>query len=230
MAHKRPKGWDAISRLLFRGGRNDIEHTPAPNPTKVKTGTRPRAVHEVPLRTATASRVIDMENTTVALGSSRTPSALEKSPLYFANENPSPLITKKDGMEGQVQDGLSREILPVENPTTTEVVLDTDLEKEVAAMRSLVNKRHRKRGNDEERKYTAQGVKEGSCCLSPCTESSRKTATEIPTGNVATTEVQGQIFAESSELGKSASFPSMDGSPGGSWDVSWKKTEENTKK
>ncbi|GKC02413.1 hypothetical protein Tco_0994023 [Tanacetum coccineum] len=28
MAHKRPKGWDAISRLLFRGGRDNIEHTP----------------------------------------------------------------------------------------------------------------------------------------------------------------------------------------------------------
>ncbi|GJT52758.1 hypothetical protein Tco_0978915 [Tanacetum coccineum] len=32
----------------------------APNPTKIKTGTRQRAAHEVPLMTATASRVIQM--------------------------------------------------------------------------------------------------------------------------------------------------------------------------
>ncbi|GKD02618.1 hypothetical protein Tco_1177592, partial [Tanacetum coccineum] len=115
------------------------------NPTKEKTRTRPRTAHEVPLLIATVSRVIDMEDTTVASGSSETPSALEKSPLDFANENPSPLITERDGMEGQVQDGLSREILPVENPMTTEVVLEPDLEKEVAAMGPFVNKRHCKK-------------------------------------------------------------------------------------
>ncbi|GJZ14424.1 hypothetical protein Tco_0549654 [Tanacetum coccineum] len=121
----------------------------APNPTKVKTETRPRASYEVPLLTDTASRVIDMEDTTVVSGSSGTPSALEKLPLDFANGNPHPLITERDGMEDQVQDGLSHEILPVENPTTTKVVIEPDLEKEVAAMGPLVNKRRRKRGNDE---------------------------------------------------------------------------------
>ncbi|GJX98407.1 hypothetical protein Tco_0355426 [Tanacetum coccineum] len=45
-------------------------------------------------------------------------------------------------------------------------------------------------------------------------QSSKKTATEIPTGNVATMEVQGQIFSKSTESGKLASFPSVDGSPG----------------
>ncbi|GKA78332.1 hypothetical protein Tco_0784869 [Tanacetum coccineum] len=60
----------------------------APNPTKVKTETRPRAAHEVPLLSATASRVIDMEDTAVASGSSGTPPTLEKSPLDFANEDP----------------------------------------------------------------------------------------------------------------------------------------------
>ncbi|GJY57462.1 hypothetical protein Tco_0456577 [Tanacetum coccineum] len=119
------------------------------NPAKVKTETRPRAAHEVPLLTVTASRVIDIGDTTVASGSSGTPSALEKLPLDFANENPPPLITERDGMEDQVQDRLSREILPVENPTTTEVVLEPNLEKEVAAIGPLVNKRRRKRGNDE---------------------------------------------------------------------------------
>nr|GFA07060.1 hypothetical protein [Tanacetum cinerariifolium] len=36
----------------------------APNPTKVKTGTRPHASHEVPLSTVTTSRVIEMEDPT----------------------------------------------------------------------------------------------------------------------------------------------------------------------
>ncbi|GJS51753.1 hypothetical protein Tco_0625115 [Tanacetum coccineum] len=59
----------------------------APNPTKVKTGTCPRAAHELPLLTVTANRVIVMEDTTMASGSSGTPSTMEKSPLDFANED-----------------------------------------------------------------------------------------------------------------------------------------------
>ncbi|GJX29010.1 hypothetical protein Tco_0237089 [Tanacetum coccineum] len=53
----------------------------APNPAKVKMGTRPRAAHKVPLLTATANRVIVMEDATMALGSSGTPSTVEKTPL-----------------------------------------------------------------------------------------------------------------------------------------------------
>nr|GEW12165.1 stigma-specific STIG1-like protein 1 [Tanacetum cinerariifolium] len=59
-----------------------------PNPSKVKTGLRPCIDHEVPLLTATASQVIDMEDPDVAIESSRTTSAIEKSPLDFDNENP----------------------------------------------------------------------------------------------------------------------------------------------
>nr|GEW81285.1 hypothetical protein [Tanacetum cinerariifolium] len=121
----------------------------ASNPTKVKTGTRPRAAHEVPLLTATTSRVIDMEDTAVASGSSGTPPALEKSPLDFADEDPPQRITERDGIKDQVQDGLSHGIPPVENVVTTEVVLEPGLKKEVAAMGPRVNKRRRKRGNDK---------------------------------------------------------------------------------
>ncbi|GKA15450.1 hypothetical protein Tco_0695197 [Tanacetum coccineum] len=119
------------------------------NPTKVKTETQPRATHEVPLLTITANLVINMENTTVASGSSETPSAIEKSPMDFANEDPTPLITVRYGEEEQTQDGLSHGIPPVQNPTTTEAIPEPDLEKEVAAMGPQVNKRRRKRGNDE---------------------------------------------------------------------------------
>ncbi|GKB15524.1 hypothetical protein Tco_0849447 [Tanacetum coccineum] len=75
-----------------------------PNPFKVKTGTRPRAAHEVPLLTSTASRVIGV------------------------------------GAGDQAQDGLAHEVPSVETATTTEVVQEPVLEKEVAAMGPPVNK------------------------------------------------------------------------------------------
>nr|GFB23766.1 hypothetical protein [Tanacetum cinerariifolium] len=58
----------------------------APNPTKVKTGSCPRAPHELPLLTLTASRVIEMDEPAVATDSSGVPSAIEKSLLDFADE------------------------------------------------------------------------------------------------------------------------------------------------
>nr|GEU37455.1 transposase (putative), gypsy type [Tanacetum cinerariifolium] len=58
----------------------------APNPTKVKTGSRPRVAHEVPLLTVTANRVIEMEDLAAATDSSGVPSTIERSPLDFANE------------------------------------------------------------------------------------------------------------------------------------------------
>ncbi|GKA89143.1 hypothetical protein Tco_0810955, partial [Tanacetum coccineum] len=224
----------------------------APNPAKVKTGTRPRAAHEVPLLTVTASRVIEMEDTAVASGSSGTPSALEKSPLDFANEDPPQMITEMGGTADQVQDGLSHEIPPVETATTTEVVQEPGLEKEVAAMGPPVNKRRRKRGNDEAeanappkvlrkdhaafrpaqstlggKSLASMGLEAGSTFFTPATQetptdaksmsdpeplsyaepqphpeqdvaqSSKKTAPEIRTENVATAGVQDLLSMES---------------------------------
>nr|GEX58366.1 hypothetical protein [Tanacetum cinerariifolium] len=103
----------------------------AHNPTKVKTGSRPRAAHEVPLLTTTASHVIDMGDTTVASGSSRTPAALEKLPLDFADEDPPLVITEKG------------------DEATAEVIPESGLGREVAAMGLVVNKRRRKTGNEE---------------------------------------------------------------------------------
>nr|GEX76312.1 putative reverse transcriptase domain-containing protein [Tanacetum cinerariifolium] len=55
------------------------------NPTKVKTGSRPRAPHEVPLLTLTPPRVIEMDEP-AATDSSGVPSTIERSPLDFAHE------------------------------------------------------------------------------------------------------------------------------------------------
>nr|GEW80068.1 hypothetical protein [Tanacetum cinerariifolium] len=51
----------------------------APNPTKVKIGSRPRAPHEVPLLTLTANRVIEMDDSAAATDSSGVPSTIERS-------------------------------------------------------------------------------------------------------------------------------------------------------
>ncbi|GKG62005.1 hypothetical protein Tco_0623722, partial [Tanacetum coccineum] len=78
---------------------------------------RPRTAHEVPLLTVTAIRMIKMEDTVMASGSSGTPFALEKLPLDFANEDPPQMITEVGGTADQVQDGLWHEIPPVETAT-----------------------------------------------------------------------------------------------------------------
>nr|GEV91133.1 hypothetical protein [Tanacetum cinerariifolium] len=116
----------------------------APNLAKVKTETRPRAAHEVPLLTTTTNRVIYMKDMTGASGSSGIPSTVEKSPLDFANEDPLPLITERVRTEEQVHDELSQGISPVGNLPYTKFA--PELEKETVAMEALVNKRRRKRG------------------------------------------------------------------------------------
>nr|GEW09279.1 transposase (putative), gypsy type [Tanacetum cinerariifolium] len=59
----------------------------APNPKKVKTGSRPRAPLELPLLTLTAPRVIEMDEPATATDSSGVPSTIERSPLDFAHES-----------------------------------------------------------------------------------------------------------------------------------------------
>ncbi|GKG21058.1 hypothetical protein Tco_0383653, partial [Tanacetum coccineum] len=59
------------------------------------------------------------------------------------------MMSPLTGTTDQVQDGLSNEIPHVETATSTKVVQEPRLEKEVATMGTPMNKRRRKRGNDE---------------------------------------------------------------------------------
>nr|GEZ85036.1 putative transposase (putative), gypsy type [Tanacetum cinerariifolium]GEZ92893.1 putative transposase (putative), gypsy type [Tanacetum cinerariifolium] len=115
----------------------------APNPTKVKIGSRPRAAHEVPLLTITANRVIEMEDPAATTDSSRVPSTIEMSPLDFANENPSQQST---GPENQKAAAL--EVPPSENVTTMGVAPEEGQAEGVAATGPHVVKEFRKRGHD----------------------------------------------------------------------------------
>nr|GFA38363.1 RecQ-mediated genome instability protein 1 [Tanacetum cinerariifolium] len=74
----------------------------APNPTKVKTGSRPRAAHEVPLLTVTANRVIEMKDPATTTDSSGVPSTIERSPLDFAHEDPSQQLPRPEDQEATV--------------------------------------------------------------------------------------------------------------------------------
>nr|GEW47580.1 hypothetical protein [Tanacetum cinerariifolium] len=120
----------------------------APSPSKVKTGLCPRAAHEVPLLTATASRVIDMEDPDAATDSSGTPSAIEKSPLDFNNKNPSSPMTEGKGTEDQAHDTVALKVPLPGNMPATGAALELSLEEEVAAMESRLSKKRGKRVND----------------------------------------------------------------------------------
>nr|GEX24401.1 hypothetical protein [Tanacetum cinerariifolium] len=103
----------------------------APNPTKVKTGSRLRAAHEVPLLTVTANWVIEMEDPAAATDSSRVPCTIERSPLDFANENP---LQQSTGPEDQEAAG--PEVPPPENVTTTRIAPEAGPTERVAATES----------------------------------------------------------------------------------------------
>nr|GEU42359.1 ribonuclease H-like domain-containing protein [Tanacetum cinerariifolium] len=189
--------------------------TSAPNPSKVKTGLRPRAAHEVPLLTATASWVIDMEDPDAATESSRTPSTVEKSPLDFDNENPASPMT--EGAASKVR------------------------EEEVAALEPRVRKKRGRKGNDGadanappkllRKDYASVHLKQSThrekslpmmgLAAGPHPEQSMTQSYEILIRNVATMEVQDTRSVESVRLGKSTSSSSMVGSPGEIYQPGW---------
>nr|GEW81957.1 hypothetical protein [Tanacetum cinerariifolium] len=120
----------------------------ASNPTKVKTGARLYAAHEIPLLTVTASHVIKMEDPTIVTYSFGVPSTIERSPLDFANENPSQQSTGGNEMEYQGQETMALKVLPPKNVTTTRVTPEAGLVEEIAAMGPHVIKERQKKGND----------------------------------------------------------------------------------
>ncbi|GJY85524.1 hypothetical protein Tco_0499550 [Tanacetum coccineum] len=121
----------------------------APNPTVIKTGTRQRTTHEVPLLTATTNRVITMEDVVVTTTSSSTPAAIDKSPLDFSNEDATPLIADRADAERQIPTETPQEIPPTGDIATSGFVPEVNLEKDVAAMGVQKTKGLRKRVRSE---------------------------------------------------------------------------------
>nr|GEV15653.1 hypothetical protein [Tanacetum cinerariifolium] len=107
----------------------------APNPTKVKTKSRPRAAHEVPLLTVTANRV--MEDPAAATDSSGVPSTIERSPLDFANE-----------AGASDQRATAPDVLPSEDVPATRGAPKAGQAEEVTATDPSAVTESRKRGHD----------------------------------------------------------------------------------
>ncbi|GKA25255.1 hypothetical protein Tco_0711364, partial [Tanacetum coccineum] len=112
----------------------------APNPSKVKTGSRPRAAHELPLLTFTVNRVIEMVDLYAASGSSRTSLTVERSLLDFVNENPAPTATRGSRAEEPTQDELAHE----EPPAATTGVAQGLVVEETVAMEKPQGSKRRK--------------------------------------------------------------------------------------
>ncbi|GJT14973.1 hypothetical protein Tco_0873679 [Tanacetum coccineum] len=185
----------------------------APNPTKVKTRTRPRAAHEVPLLTVTASRVIDMEDPTAATESSGTPSTIKKRRKRASDEadaNAPPKVLRKDHAaarpEQSTHGGKSLASIGLEAGTTC---VTPATQEALSGAKSV---------SDPDPLSYARPQPHPERDMA---QSSKETAPEISSEHVATTEAQGQTLVESPESGKSASFLSMDGSPGDIYQPKW---------
>ncbi|GJS83584.1 hypothetical protein Tco_0750125 [Tanacetum coccineum] len=192
----------------------------APNPTKVKTGTRPRAAHEVPLLIATATRVIAMEDATGLSSSSGTPSTVEKSPLDFSNEDSPRRITESDGTENQGQETVAPEVPPQENVPTVGVTPEIGLEKEVAAMGPLSTI-----GEKSTRLYTGSTLSAPTLQETPADVSdpdplSYAKPQSIPEREIAQSS-KGATVAGDPDSEKSTSFTSFTGSPSGIYRPGW---------
>ncbi|GKB03513.1 hypothetical protein Tco_0831656 [Tanacetum coccineum] len=185
-----------------------------------------RASHEVPLLTANANRVIDMEDTVAASRSSETPSVVEKSPLDFSSEDPPPMITGRGETEDQVPAVVSQEAPSAENAATTEVVPELNLEKEATAMGPLVNKRRRKRDQSADRaplpsyRSTTKDTPAALQSVSDPDPLSYAKPQPIPEQDIAQSSKKATV-AEDPDSEKSTSFTSMGGSPGSIYQPGW---------
>ncbi|GKD49050.1 hypothetical protein Tco_1278026 [Tanacetum coccineum] len=227
---------DMYPTFLYDDGRDiDLFNLiSTPNPTKVKTETRPRAVHEVPLLTANANCVIDMGDTIAASRSSETPSVVEKSPLDFASEDPPPMITGKGETEDQVPAVVSQEAPSTENAVTTKVIPELNLEKEATAMGPLVNKRRRKRDQSETKANAPPKVlrkDHASVCLVQNTRGGKSLAAmglgaDPPSYTSTMKDTPAALqnkatVAKDPDSEKSTSFTSIGGLPGSIYQPGW---------
>nr|GEY11676.1 transposase (putative), gypsy type [Tanacetum cinerariifolium] len=177
----------------------------APNPSKVKTGLRPRVAHEVPLLTEIASRAIDMEDPDAATegGGCCFGTPLEQKRGRRVNDeadaNAPPKVVRKD--YASVHPGQSTrggKFLPTMG---------------LAAGATSFTPADTKGVNDPDPLSNAESQ--------PHPEQSMTQSYEVSSGNVAIMEVQDTRSAESAGSGKSTSFSSMVGEPEDIYHPGW---------
>ncbi|GJV94483.1 hypothetical protein Tco_1546060 [Tanacetum coccineum] len=182
-----------------------------PNP-KVKVGMRPRAAHEVPLLQATVSRVVNMGETPIISTSTGTPSAIEKSPLDFADEDVQTDVVEEHQTDNPVSTTVPQQEQPAAESTATEVPPETNLEHEVLTMGPPVNKRRRKRNKGET----------GSNAPSKVLRTERGTAANTQSVSKPEPLSSSKTAAvEDEDTEKSSSFTFMGGPPDDIYQPSW---------
>nr|GEY93197.1 transposase (putative), gypsy type [Tanacetum cinerariifolium] len=173
-----------------------------------------------------ASQPKDPDVTTESFG---TPSAIDKSPMDFDNENPSPPITEGKGTEDQAHETVAPETSP------HEICLPQELrqKKDYASVRPEQSTRGGKSlptmGLEADSTFVTPADTKGVSDPDPLSyakpqphpEQSMTQSFKISTKNVATMEVQDTHSAKSAGSGKSTSSPSMVGSPGGIYQPRW---------
>ncbi|GKB61173.1 hypothetical protein Tco_0917359 [Tanacetum coccineum] len=239
-------GDDMYPTFLYDDGRdmNLFNLISSPNPTKVKTETRPRAAYEMSLLTANANCVIDIEDTVAASRSSETPSVVEKSPLDFSSEDPPPMITGRGETKDQVPAVVSQEAPSAENAETTEVIPELNLEKEATVMGPLVNKRRRKRDQSEmEANAPPKVLRKDHASVRPVqntrVQNTRRgkslaaigLGADPPFYTSVTKDTPAALQSEAAvvedpDSEKSTSFTSMGGSPGSIYQSGWGVTND----
>nr|GEU72165.1 ankyrin repeat-containing domain, PGG domain protein [Tanacetum cinerariifolium] len=206
----------------------------APNPTKLKTGLRPHIAHEVPLLTATASRVIDMEDPDAATESSGTSSTIEKSPLDFDNENPSQKIT--EGVKEKIAvmgPPLSKKRRKRGNDGDDQNVPSKMLRKDHAASRStqitIGGKSLASTGLEAGSTFFALAPQETPVDVRDPDPLSYATPPSIPEWDIAQSSHRAAV-ARDPDSEKSSSFTSLVGSRGNIYQPGWGVREEEIKK
>ncbi|GJW75076.1 hypothetical protein Tco_0134446 [Tanacetum coccineum] len=196
-----------------------------PNP-KVKVGMRPRAAQEIPLLQATASRVVNMEETPTISTSTGTPSAMEKSPLDFADEDVQTDVVGEHQTDNPVSTTVPQQEQPAAESAATEVPPETNLEQEVLTMGPPVNKRRRKRdrgetGSNAPSKVlrTERGTAADTQSVSEPEPLSFAVPRPTPEPDVAQSSKTAAVEDEDTE--KSSSFTSMGGPPDDIYQPSW---------
>ncbi|GJT22517.1 hypothetical protein Tco_0892454 [Tanacetum coccineum] len=187
-----------LSRRYFLGDDmypiflHDDDWGSALNPVKVKTGTRARAAYEVPLLTATATCVIDIEEYRLGDLPGGNPPTSEVAPtLVCPDASTMGSLVRKRRHERR-SDGAN-----------------------VNALLKVLRKDHVSSAPNTivypgGKILTSYGVSGGAPFRSYLL---MRESSEIPIGNVATAKMQNLQYAGSSESGKSTSVSSMVGSP-----------------
>nr|GEU95355.1 hypothetical protein [Tanacetum cinerariifolium] len=174
------------------------QHDQCPKPRKVKTGTRPHAAYEVPLLTATASRVIDMEDTVMASGSLGIPSTIENLEKEVAAMGP--VVNKRCRKRGNKGAGANAPPKVLRKDYAASCPAQSTHGEKSIVLIGLDAGSTFSMSITQDAPTAAKSVSDPDLLSyaksQPHPESFRETATEVPTGHVATTEMQGGISAD----------------------------------